>query len=348
MIPFVILFSILGLVLIEYFSRREDLRHLHVTFELDSQLVEPGEVIFLHYTVHNTSPFPLLYSGLTMRLDPVFRVCEDEEWMRRHAAVDFTGTRVDHHFYLLPRRKFTGKLRFCVTERGLFDFGKYYIEFGDFLGLRPVICSDEIGLRIICTAPQCETPEIEARGGEMGDVSVRRFILDDPSMILGYREYTGREPMKQISWNQTAKANRLMVRQNDFTTDRIAAVIVNMDPTHRPWMEKSLSLTRTVCEKLEAAKIPYALQSNGDLFTLAEGLGKNHLFFIQRRIGLSRLTGYTEFALLIEHCIRQRRMGCTYIVITPELNAECQAAVDRLGRFSDQAPIVLSGEEAAG
>ena len=58
---------------------------------------------------------------------------------------------------------------------------------------------------------------------------MRRFILDDPSLLVGYREYTGREPMKQISWNQTAKTGRLTVRQNDHTTDRIAMVIVNMD-----------------------------------------------------------------------------------------------------------------------
>ena len=116
MIPFVIFFSILLLALIELLSRREDLRHLHISFELDSRLVEPGEEICLRYTVRNTSRWPLLYAGLTLRLDPVFLVCEDEEWMRRHATVDFTGTRIDHHFYLLGNRKFSGKLRFSVKR----------------------------------------------------------------------------------------------------------------------------------------------------------------------------------------------------------------------------------------
>ena len=345
MIPFVIFFSILLLALIELLSRREDLRHLHISFELDSRLVEPGEEICLRYTVRNTSRWPLLYAGLTLRLDPVFLVCEDEEWMRRHATVDFTGTRIDHHFYLLGNRKFSGKLRFSVKERGLHDFGRYYLESGDFLGLRPVLRDGPVDLRIICTAQTCEAPHFETLGGELGNVSVHRFILDDPSLVMGYREYSGREPMKQISWNQTAKAGHLMVRQNDFTTDRIAEVIVNMDPTHAPWMERCLSLTRTVCERLEAEKVPYALQSNGDLFSLPEGLGKGHLFFIQRRLGLSRLTGYTGFASLIDRCILQRQMSCTYIIITPSTDDAFEAALSRLRRYTDREPIVLCGGE---
>ena len=345
MITFVILLTLVILGIVEVLSRRDDLRHLHIRFELDSRLVEPGEVINLRYSVCNVSILPLLYAGLTLRLDTVFEVCEDEEWMRRHASVDFTGIRIDHRFYLLPRQKISGKLRFKVKERGLFDFGKYYLESGDFLGLHPVIRQGEVNLRIICTAEKCEVEDFKPLGGELGDVSVRRFILDDPSLLLGYREYSGREPMKQISWNQTAKTGTLMVRQNDYTTDRIAAVIVNMDPTHTPWMERCLSIVRTVCERLEASGVPYGLMSNGDLFSLPEGLGKSHLFFIQRRIGLSRLTGYTSFSSVIDRCILQRRLGCTYIVVTPTVDEACSAALDRLRRFTDREPIVFCGEE---
>ena len=66
MIPFVLFFTLLGLAFLEIVSRREDLRHLHVSFDLDTRLVEPGEKIYLRYTVTNTSPWPLLYAGLTL------------------------------------------------------------------------------------------------------------------------------------------------------------------------------------------------------------------------------------------------------------------------------------------
>ena len=339
----VLLGALLLIALAEAFSRREDLRHLHVVFELDSKLVEPGEETALRCTVYNTSPWPLLYAGLTLRLDPDFRVCEDEDWRRVHLSEDFTGSRIDYHFYLLPHRKFSAKIRLNVSRRGLYDLGRYYLESGDLLGLRPVMRSGETELRLICTAAACDAQQIAPLGGTLGDISVRRFIHEDPSLLLGYREYTGYEPMKQISWTQTAKAGQLMVRQYDHTTDRVAIVLVNMYSAERRRKERCLEITRTVCERLEAARVPYAMYSNGDLRSVSEGLGRNHLFLIQRRIGLSRLTGYTGFQSLVDACLLRRRSDCSFIVITPDLTPEEDGALARLRRFADHEPCVLYG-----
>ncbi len=345
MIPFVLLFTVMLLALVEILSRRDELRHLHVRFSLDTRLAEPGEIVTLRYTVSNLSSLPLMYAGFTLRLDSVFSLEEDEAFLKRHVKADYGGIRVDHRFSLGPKRQFSGKLRFSVKKRGLYDLGKYYLESGDFLGLKPTLRSGEITGRIICTAAACDTPQIRALGGNLGAVSVRRFLYDDPGMVLGYREYSGREPMKQISWNQTAKAGKLIVRLNDFTTDTAAEVIVNMDASRPRLMERCLSLAVTVCGMLEQKKIPYAMQSNGDLFSISEGLGASHLFFIQRRIGLSRLTGYTGFSELIETCLRQKKNSRTYIIITPTLDEYCRGAIGRLARYADQKPIVLCAEE---
>ena len=244
MIPAVLLLTVMILALFEIASRRADLRNLHVHFSIDTKLSEPGETVTLRYTVRNSSPFPIMYAGLSLRLDTAFTPEEDEEFMRKHAVSDFAGTLISHNFYLAPKRQFSGKLRFSVRQRGLYDLGRYYLEFGDFLGLKPRVLSEDTGIRIICTAAPCDTPSIRALGGELGAVSVRRFLYDDPTMVLGYRDYSGREPLKQISWNQSAKAGRLIVRQHDFTTDRAAVVIVNIDPTSRRLMAACVASSR--------------------------------------------------------------------------------------------------------
>ena len=106
-----------------------------------------------------------------------------------------------------------------------------------------------------------------------------------------------------------------------------------------------LSLTVSVCQLLEREKIPYAMLSNGDLQSLEEGLGTSHLFFIQRRIGLSRHTGYVGFEAVIADCLRRRKPGCTHIVITPILDKRVQAAIGRIARHTDREPVVLCAEE---
>lgn len=346
MIAFLLFCTVILLAILEHVSRRDDVRHLHFSAELDSTLVEPDERVTLRYRVVNTSRWPVLYASLALLLERDVTLHADESFLRRHVSRDFTGARVDHHFFLLPHRSFSAQISLSVKQRGAHELGRFYLESGDFMALKPTMRSGVIGRSVLCTAPLCEPQELEVFGGELGDMSVRRFILDDPTMPLGYREYSGREPMKQISWMQSAKAGRLMVRQNDYTTDRIAAVVVNLDSSDMPALERCLALTRTVCEDLEERKIPYALLSNGDLFSLSEGLGRSHLFFILRRLALARPTGFTTFDELIDRCIRRRRGNCSYIIITPSAGEESDRAIARLHPHLDRAPLVLYGKEA--
>ena len=346
MILFVLVCSLIVIAVLETLSRRGDLRRLYVTFSADMDLVEPGEILTLHYTVCNTGRLPILCVGFGLQLDEAVTVREDEAWSARHVTPSFSGPRVDYHFYLLPRRKYSGKLRLSLKKRGVVDLGQCYLETGDLLGLRSTVRSREIGVRVVCTAPclPLETPE--TLGGFLGSVSVRRFLHEDPTMLIGYRDYTGREPMKQISWNQTAKAGQLIVRQYDHTVDRNVTLLVNMQAASPHVSERCLSLARTVCERLEAGKVPYALRSNGDLQSLQEGLGRRHLHFILRRIGLSRLASYRSFSALVDHCIAHRSGADSYIVVTPALSAAGELALQRLQAASDTKLCVLYGEEA--
>ena len=345
MILFVLVCSLLVIAVLERLSRRTDLRRLYVTFSADMDLVEPGEIVTLRYTVCNTGRLPILFVGFGLQFDGAVAVREEEAWSARHLTPSFYGPRVDYHFYLLPRRRFSGKLRLSLKKRGVIDLGKCYLETGDLLGLQSVVSTREIGVRIVCTAPCVPLDQQKTLGGFLGNVSVRRFLHEDPSMLLGYRDYTGREPMKQISWFQTAKAGRLTVRVYDHTVDHNVTLLVNMQAASPHVSERCLSLARTVCEQLESGKVPYALRSNGDLQSLHEGLGRAHLFFILRRIGLSRLASYRSFPALVDHCIAHRAGADSYIVVTPALDAAGVQALRRLQAVSDVQVCVLYGEE---
>ena len=72
MIPAVLLLTLIFLALLEIASRRADLRNLYACFSIDTKLSEPGEIVTLRYTVRNNSLLPIMYAGLTLRLDTVF------------------------------------------------------------------------------------------------------------------------------------------------------------------------------------------------------------------------------------------------------------------------------------
>lgn len=346
MTVFVLVCTVILLAIVESLSCRDDIRELLTDFSVDSALVEPDEQISLRFSVQNNSRWPVLFAALTLQIDPGVQICGEESWLSRHTRRDRTGTRIRYYFYLLPRKKFSGKLRVFCAHRGQYRIGRYYLMRCDYMGLDPVLKSEDMKLHLVCTARRCEIPEPKTLGGLMGEVPVRRFILDDPSMLKGYREYTGREPMKQISWMQTAKSGQLMVRQNDFIIDRNVSILVNMEEgAPAEVLERCLELLRSVCEELEAQRVPYALFTNGDVFSLDEGLGRNHVLYIQRRIGLSKLITYSSFSLLVDQYVFRPRENSSCIVITPSLSPNVKAALPRLLRCTGREPMLLCGGE---
>ena len=338
---------VLGLAAIEIMSLSKKFDKLVFRCDMNMSLSEPDEVITLTFRVRNASILPVMSVGFSVLFDDEVEVRENEEWLEKHSQGGLFGNMFSFDFFLMPHRTYRGKIRFSLKERGLHRIGKVYLERGDFLGFKSNVKSYDIAQRIVCTARYCDDePEVRALGGFIGDISVRRFICEDPSLVLGYREYTGAEPLKSISWMQTAKTGMITVKKHDFTVDTDVAVVFDIEFADKPAAERCLSLLRTVCDILENAKIPYAVYSNGDVFEVEKGSGRQHNFTIQRRIGLSRFVKYKRFSELVSRVLSGgARRGC--IVITPRLTPESASCIAQLDAASDAPCFVLTGDPPA-
>ena len=346
MIAFLFFGILIAATILEVLSLKKSLDHVTLSYDFDMQMAEPDELITVSYQVSNTGRFPIFYLGLSFSFDDGVKICEDQVWLERHVGRSFTGVNVSRSMFLMPNSRIRGKFRIALTKRGIYRLGRCYLEAGDLLGLNTSVSSIEGERTIVCTAALAETdPDVKVLGGFIGDISVRRFIMEDPSLLIGYREYTGYEPMKKISWMQTAKTNTLMVKLNDYTLDTDVAIAVNLERTYASLsdIEKVFELTRTACERLEEMKIPYAFLSNGDLRDLQQGYGRAHLGAILKNIGMSAGVCYTSFDALIDKCISANRNNRSYILVTPYLDSEGMASLRRLQNVSDHEVCVLFG-----
>ena len=350
--PQVLIYLIPAAVLVflaaaELLSLRVDPNQIRVRCETDMRLTEPDEAAVLRFQVQNSSRLPLLFVSFSLRFSDSVELREDEGWRKAHQVGGALAPSYLWRISLPPRRGFRGRLRFSLKERGLHELGKVYLETVDFFGFRSRVRSFDMGVRLVCTARSLgEAPGLLPLGGFLGDLSVRRFILEDPSLILGYRDYSGAEAMKHISWLQTARRGRLTVKNHDFTVDADVRVLLNMERCAEETAERCLSLLRTVCDALEARHIPYSVGSNGDLFETARGIGRKHSFEVQRRIGLSRFVRYRDFGELLAAWARPgfSRLGC--IVVTPRTSPALSGALARLEAASGVRVCLLAGEEA--
>ncbi len=191
---------------------------------------------------------------------------------------------------------------------------------------------------------------IDALGGFLGDVSVRRFILEDPILTVGFRDYTGREPMKDVSWTRTAITGKMQVKQYDHTAEQTVTVLLNTYGGTEEELEAAFRLTRSVCEELERKKIPFAFRTNGNLtgplgklFFLSEGLGQQHLDTIFYSLGRADYTCYNSFSDLTRKALDHRKSNESFLVITPHQTQELLPQIRQLEAASGNRVCVLYG-----
>ena len=138
-------------------------------------------------------------------------------------------------------------------KRGVFTVYDSALSVSDLFGLAKPAMVIKLGqsVRVLPVPADMEEGELSSEAF-LGDIQVRRFVLPDPFMICGAKEYTGREPMNRIHWAQTARTGTLMAYNNEFTTERRVLAIINMQRTYSDERQK-LSVSKLEAQIKAAA-----------------------------------------------------------------------------------------------
>lgn len=322
-------------------SLRHGLDRVSYSLTPEQAVVDPGEWFTVTTCIGNHKRMPVSYLRVQENL-PAGIAFESEQGLDvQRGAKD---TRITSSMYLGGRKTSRRQLQVSLPDRGRYFFLGCTLYGGDFLGfnqdVRYVNQSSEV---VVCPA-RCENAQVQkVLGGFLGDISVRRYILEDPILTVGFREYTGREPFRAISWAQSARAGQLMVKQYDYTAEPSATVILNVeyrgDLTRdmAVKIEECYRMARTVCEGLEEKGIRYDFLTNataagalGVWSTVEEGLGSRHLGTVLEGLGRADYSRTATFDRLIARSMRRTDAGRGRIIITPDMLPGYQQAIDRL------------------
>lgn len=345
-----------ALVLLELRWDPAALNALRVRAECGTILAQPGEEVEFSARVENPSRLPVTFVRLRAQFPASVQIIGDEKWMQRHFIEGLQFRTVEFKMSLMPLRGTERRVRFSCGSRGAVSAGKCFVSVGDLLGFWETTREFEGQTVVVIPERSRDQKALNAVGGFLGDISVRRFILEDPVLTVGFRDYTGREPLKAISWKRTAATGTMQVKQYDHTAEQTVMVLLNVSGAVGEELEECFRLTRSVCEELERKKIPFGLRTNGNLptptgklFHLAEGLGTSHLDTILYGLGRADDTCYRSFSTLVKQTLKGRRNNEAYIVITPELDARDHAALRELETAgANPVCVLVAGEQEAG
>ena len=164
--------------------------------------------------------------------------------------------------------------------------------------------------------------------------------------------------MKNINWPQSLKANKLMVKNFDHTTDLSVTVILNVEngedgrTLNSLMTETAFSVARYVCETLEQKKIKYSFITNataagavGHWSSVSEGLGNRHLYTILEGLGRATYDSTMSFDTLLLKASLASERGRAHIVITPSIEKYWQNAYKKLSTSCDGHAVLICTEE---
>ena len=357
-----ILFAVLVVLLVllaQYFLSRNSLKHVKEDLYPEENVAEPGQIFYLNISLTNTGRWYLPFLRASLYLPGGIEPQDLEHCEQKSGD---SGCTVSYSTWLRPHQKMEFRLPVIIRERGRYVLSPLTVYGGDFLGLNEQVRRLDRFNEVVIAPKESPEQEIEAElGGFLGESSVNRFLYEDPVLTVGFREYTGREPMKRISWTQSAKGHGLMVKNYDYTIEPRVSVLVNADlsdPEEVDVLEGCYSLARTVCRMLEEKRIPYDMTTNAataggwdqqDGLAIPQGLGSVHFGRVLELLG--RATHTTAFSrnTLLNRAIDSRN-SCSRILITAESGIPEQEVLNRLREASGGSlllltPRILAGEE---
>lgn len=337
-------------VILELWSLREGVDFLKGEIGSSVRGSEPGVPFRVDSTLQNESRWPVTHARLDLRLPTGARLhtrCEHGELL---------GQLVVPLYYRLKGRAARSRsVDVSFEKRGVYHFPQSILRRGDFLGLKERLKTLETGCTVMIYPRASESEGLRsALGSFCGEIQSERWLIRDPILPLGVREYTGYEPMKTISWSQTAHRGELTVREFDYTREISCAVLLN---TYGAWMNESYpdrccSLARAVCEGLAESGIDLEFFTNSQLEGLTyEGFwscsaGRDRLEQIWEILARVRPSYYTVGQLAADVCERLENANA-FVMITPTLDRETMDAVAMVERRFGIRSLVLAANEEA-
>ena len=312
---------------------------------LDRHVAEPGEMATLTVTVANRAKHLTTFVRDIENLPGEADIYDNEDWLNLHRQKLVSSQYINKSYYLTPLSQRTGTVKFSIQKRGSYIIGRRSISAGDLLGLREQEGFADTAEQFVVYPHRSEDiGKLTILGSFLGEISVRRFIMEDPILTVGFNDYTGREPMKSISWKRTAMTGSLQVNNYDHTMDQKVMVIVNTELGDPDELEEVFSTTRVVCEQLEDRRIAYSILTNGRFegnmgvySYLPEGIGESHLANILFSLGCADYSCFMQFDRMIERALRLTSGidETSYIIVSPKLQPAGREALALLKGKAD-------------
>lgn len=305
-----------------------------------------GQSIHMIEKISNNKLLPIPWLKIESRIDNGLKFGLQEDLNILHGEFHISA------FCMLPYTRIIRTHNVKCVKRGYYHLKSAALTCSSITGWNSSIKDEETNAQVYVFPRLLTIPEINLPSHSwQGERVVRRWILEDPFIKAGVREYTTSDPMKNINWKASARFGNLFVNRYDPTAQHKLMILLNVDTKPDQWtitdeperVEYGISLAATILEYAFRNLIEVGFGSNSFLkdmakmpIRIAPASGTPQRTIIMRNLARMGILRSISFSTMLEQELERNSSNMDYLLITAVVNEEIADRI-RLLRRKDNA-----------
>lgn len=292
----------------------------------------------------------------------------------KQASLEVVGEQFHRSFFsLMSFQKIRRRHRLTCKKRGYYQMRTATLSVGDPFGMDQTRKTFELSSDLLVYPKLVPIDEIPLPSNSwQGDIIVRRWIMDDPFVFAGVRDYTYGDTMKSVNWGATARTGRLQVSKNDFTADHKLMIYLNFDESEdvrkaikdEALMERGISYAASIAEHTISKGIPTGFGCNAYINDPSERIklrkdsiriegknGKGQLMYLLETMAMLRVDRSKNFNHFLQEDVDRKRRDTDILLITSFVSETMEKHIRTLRALGNSIEIVelsfLKSKEAS-
>lgn len=322
-------------------------KNLDFKIELNKPEVFENESLILKEIISNKKFLPAIW------LEVQFLVSRNLEFDNMKTAS------LDNEFYkkdifsMLPYERIVRKLNVKALKRGHYSLNNFTLTISDiFIIYKYLLHIDYEKFLYVYPKLLLGTNFDLKFQNIIGDLETKKYLLEDPFMLKGIRDYTPYDSMKTVNWFASIRTGALKV--NEFNSSSSIEVIILLDTTkYFPWdseteLEESIRIAASMATKCISKNIPVSLYSNGinDLSKKSISIscknGKAGLDLIYKNLACINLENQElSFSDMIKNFKIEKNTNSLCIIVSHHYSEDFVNELMTLKKFNVEVNLIL-------
>jgi len=356
---FVIFVGILVLIQMEFFYlvglRKVDYRRF-----FSKNAVYEGDKVDMVEIISNRKAIAMPWLRVESRISP---------WLRFKMTSEFDVNYDQFHrssFFLRGFKRVTRRHEITCTHRGWYVLKTATVSTGDLFGLvrRAKDIEGDAELYVY-PKPLGEGEDNLSSLKYQGDVTMRRWIMPDPILVNGIREYRAGDQQKDIHWGATARTGQLQVKVRDYTVSPRVMVLLNtqiredlwgeMNARQKEIIEYGVRMASHLCSWAISNGLEAGFASNGQLVDdrdrtvyVEPACSQTQLETILRTLCKLEITRVLNFYTLIDQLCETGITGLDIAIVTAYRSDVLEERAAKLRALGNDVTFIDIGDYAEG